>query len=137
MRRFNLEEAKAGKPVCTKDGRQVEILCFDTGIKDYPVEGKIRASGGHYNVYTWTKDGRFFANVLSSADLMMGEGETSICKNLKQVIFISLNLLAVFMLFFFIRRTETIGEGLACVFIQMMIGLQTYLIIKRENDEEN
>jgi len=29
MRQFNLEEAKAGKPVCTLDGRKVRILCFD------------------------------------------------------------------------------------------------------------
>lgn len=29
MRPFNLEEAKAGKPVCTRDGRDVRIICFD------------------------------------------------------------------------------------------------------------
>ena len=29
MKPFNLEEAKAGKPVCTRDGRDVRIVCFD------------------------------------------------------------------------------------------------------------
>ena len=29
MKPFNLEEAKAGKPVVTRDGRNVRILCFD------------------------------------------------------------------------------------------------------------
>lgn len=28
-RDFNLEEAKAGKPVCTRDGRKARIICFD------------------------------------------------------------------------------------------------------------
>ena len=29
MKPFNLQKAKAGKPVCTRDGRSVRILCFD------------------------------------------------------------------------------------------------------------
>lgn len=29
MKPFNLKEAKAGKPVCTRDGRRVRIICFD------------------------------------------------------------------------------------------------------------
>lgn len=29
MKPFNLEEAKAGKPVCTRDGRDARIICFD------------------------------------------------------------------------------------------------------------
>lgn len=29
MKPFNLEEAKAGKPVCTRDGKDVKILDFD------------------------------------------------------------------------------------------------------------
>ena len=30
MKPFNLEEAKAGKPICTRDGRRVEIISFET-----------------------------------------------------------------------------------------------------------
>lgn len=29
LRPFDLEAAKAGKPVCTRDGRKVRIICFD------------------------------------------------------------------------------------------------------------
>lgn len=29
LRPFNLEEAKADKPVCTRDGRKARIICFD------------------------------------------------------------------------------------------------------------
>lgn len=29
MKPFNLEAAKAGKPVCTRDGRKARIICFD------------------------------------------------------------------------------------------------------------
>ena len=29
MKEFNLKEAQAGKPVCTRDGRKARIICFD------------------------------------------------------------------------------------------------------------
>ena len=29
MKPFNLEDAKAGRPVCTRDGRKARIICFD------------------------------------------------------------------------------------------------------------
>lgn len=29
MKEFDLEKAKAGHPICTRDGREVRILCFD------------------------------------------------------------------------------------------------------------
>ena len=29
LKSFNLEDAKAGKPVCTRDGRKARIICFD------------------------------------------------------------------------------------------------------------
>lgn len=29
MKPFNLEEVKAGKPVCTRDGRKARIVCWD------------------------------------------------------------------------------------------------------------
>lgn len=41
MKPFDLEEAKAGKPVCTRDGRKVRIICFDR-MGNYPIIGLIR-----------------------------------------------------------------------------------------------
>ena len=34
MKPFNLEEAKAGKPVQTRDGRKARIVCFDAQDRD-------------------------------------------------------------------------------------------------------
>lgn len=35
---FNLEQAKAGKPVCTRDGRKARIICFNAKtLCDYPI----------------------------------------------------------------------------------------------------
>ena len=40
MRKFNLEEAKAGKAVVTRTGRPVRILCFDAKGSDPIVDRK-------------------------------------------------------------------------------------------------
>jgi hypothetical protein len=37
MKPFNLEEAKAGKPVCTRDGKRVEIISFENPNSVYPI----------------------------------------------------------------------------------------------------
>ena len=37
MKEFNLEQARQGKPVCTRDGRNVRILCFDRKDKYYHI----------------------------------------------------------------------------------------------------
>ena len=34
LKEFDLEAAKAGKPVCTRDGRKARIICFDAKRKD-------------------------------------------------------------------------------------------------------
>ena len=41
MKPFNLEEAKAGKPVCNGYGMDVRILCYDLKDDKYPVAGAI------------------------------------------------------------------------------------------------
>lgn len=37
MKPFNLDEAKAGKPVITRDGRDVRIVCFDRKHEDFTI----------------------------------------------------------------------------------------------------
>lgn len=37
MKKFNLEEAKAGKPVITRDGSEARIICFDMKNDLYPI----------------------------------------------------------------------------------------------------
>ncbi|MBR1773910.1 MAG: hypothetical protein IJ759_00120 [Bacteroidales bacterium] len=64
MKEFNLEEAKAGKPVCTADGRKARIVCFDLKnnhrhplivlIEDY--------ESGEEHVYYYTEQGSLYGD---------------------------------------------------------------------------
>ena len=69
MKPFNLEEAKAGKPVCTKDGRKARIICFDAK-GDYPIialiDNTTKETGLHY-----TLNGTVYVCTGSGYDLMM------------------------------------------------------------------
>lgn len=77
MKPFNLEEAKAGKPVCTRDGRRVEILSFDNPNNGYPILARVFSDNTNYNNFVFTQEGYFFNdNREFGADLMMVENET-------------------------------------------------------------
>ncbi len=41
MKPFNLEEAKVGKPVCTRDGKRVEIISFENPNSVYPILARV------------------------------------------------------------------------------------------------
>lgn len=45
MKPFDLEAAKAGKPVCTRDGRKARIICFDRNW-EYPIVALIECENG-------------------------------------------------------------------------------------------
>jgi hypothetical protein len=53
---FDAEQAKQGKPVCTKDGRPVRILCYDRD-NDLPIVALIREWDGEQSVATYTMEG--------------------------------------------------------------------------------
>lgn len=77
MKPFNLEEAKAGKPVYTRDGRRVEILSFDNPNNGYPILARVFSDNTDYNDFMFTQEGYFFNdNREFRADLMMVENET-------------------------------------------------------------
>lgn len=77
MKPFNLEEAKAGKPVCTRDGRRAEILSFDNPNNGYPILARIFSNNTKYYNLVFNKEGYFFdENKEFRADLMMVEDET-------------------------------------------------------------
>lgn len=79
MKPFDLEEAKAGKPVCTRDGRKVEIISFEHPIKGYPILAKVFFGKDDYEEFTFAESGTFFvAGKESEADLMMAEDEIEI-----------------------------------------------------------
>ena len=76
MKPFNLEEAKAGKPVCTRDDRRVEILSFDNPNNGYPILARVFSDNTDYNDLLFTQEGCFFNDSREfDADLMMVEDE--------------------------------------------------------------
>lgn len=56
LKEFNLEAAKAGKPVCTRDGRKARIICFDLNNKNFPIVAIIN-SDTEENAYQYDIDG--------------------------------------------------------------------------------
>ena len=50
LKPFNLEAAKAGKPVCTRDGRKARIICFDriSGDDYYKIVACVTAFDGDF-----------------------------------------------------------------------------------------
>lgn len=68
---FNLEEAKKGRPVCTRDGRKARIICFDRkGFEHIPILALIEINGKEEYFYTygnngiWAKNGQETVNDL-------------------------------------------------------------------------
>lgn len=73
LKPFNLEEAKAGKPVCTRDGRKARIICFDAkdtqpiiGLYEKDIDGIAREYLCSYHM-----DGRMYDDQDCGYDLMM------------------------------------------------------------------
>ena len=57
---FNLEKAKAGAKLRTRDGKPVEILKWDTR-EDFPIKGMIKREEQDVNMY-WTSEGFWCKN---------------------------------------------------------------------------
>lgn len=69
LKPFDFEAAKAGKPVCTRDGRKARIICFDTINKgNYPIIALLEDKGCE-DIFYYNKDGK--CNVGTERDLMM------------------------------------------------------------------
>lgn len=86
MKPFNLEEAKAGKPVCTKDGRPARIICFDRKSNEgYPIVALITNSNNNEDISTYNTAGKFYHAGPSDLDLFMvskkHEGWTNLYKD--------------------------------------------------------
>ena len=83
LKPFDLEAAKAGKPVCTRDGHKARIICFDFRISDgtcmiaaiecgktetifyYDLDGKCRGYGNNnYDLITLPEKKEGWVNVM-------------------------------------------------------------------------
>ena len=70
MKEFNLEEAKAGKPVCTRDGKDARIICFDA--KGYTLIIALVYYDEYEVCFPYTANGRIHTiDKVSNMDLMM------------------------------------------------------------------
>ena len=74
LKPFNLEAAKSGKPVCTRDGRKTRIICFDAKRKD---ENSIIALvpskdyPGFEDLIAYPNNGNYYGGHENDGDLMM------------------------------------------------------------------
>ena len=72
MKPFNLEQAKAGAPVCTRDGRPVRIVCYDLkGYKSYPILALIENTVGAESTMSDALNGHQSLDSETGIDLMM------------------------------------------------------------------
>lgn len=74
LKKFDLEAAKAGKPVCTRDGRKARIICFDAKRKD----GKnimalipSKEYPGFEDLVAYPNNGNYHGGHENDGDLMM------------------------------------------------------------------
>lgn len=70
LKEFDLEAAKAGKPVCTRDGRRARIICFDRNW-EYPIVALIECENGEEMISACDKDGKARIYETQGTDLMM------------------------------------------------------------------
>ena len=72
LKPFSLEDAKEGKPVCTRDGRKARIICFDLqSIGKTPIVAAVQVTDKQEVISHYYEDGRLFVNGKSGLDLMM------------------------------------------------------------------
>lgn len=78
---FDLNAAKDGKPVCTKDGRPARIICFDTKGDIYPIIALVEDNGLEVTIH-YNEEGKS-CNDDGDEDLMMAP-EISESESMKQ-----------------------------------------------------
>nr|DAF75823.1 MAG TPA: hypothetical protein [Caudoviricetes sp.] len=88
LKPFDLEAAKAGKPVCTRDGRKARIICFDAKCNK-PIVALIYDCNKE-TVLQYLENGRFFVDQIDKYDLMMlpqkKEGWVNIYKDFEDTV---------------------------------------------------
>lgn len=85
LKEFDINLAKQGQPVCTRDGGKARIICFNSTLKNYPLVVLIEGNEGEYP-YVYTAEGKIDEDERESVfDLMMlpekKEGWINVYKN--------------------------------------------------------
>ena len=85
LKPFDIQKAREGKPVCTRDGRKARIICFDWK-SDTSIVALIMGDNDREEIHSYYKNGKSVRNQEYSCDLMMlpekKEGWINICRNL-------------------------------------------------------
>ena len=72
LKPFDLQKAREGKPVCTRDGRKARIICFDLqSIEKTPIVAAVHVTDKQEVISHYYEDGRQFVDGISELDLMM------------------------------------------------------------------
>ena len=70
LKPFDIQKAREGKPVCTRDDRKARIICFDAK-GTFPIIALVDENAEEY-AFSYTEDGKFSAETaISNKDLMM------------------------------------------------------------------
>ncbi len=102
LKEFDLEAAKAGKPVCTRDGRKARIISFDrkflfNGVS-YPIIALVEDTAKEETIYGYNEKGKVIIenDTPYKDDLMMlpqkKEGWVRIYKSASNVYYLSSNI---------------------------------------------
>ena len=72
LKPFDIQKAREGKPVCTRDGRKARIICFDLqSIEKTPIVAAVQVTDKQEVISHYYEDGRQFVDGISELDLMM------------------------------------------------------------------
>lgn len=73
LKPFDLQAARSGKPVCTRDGKKARILCFDR-IASTPIVALVKTRDTLEKVYQYYNNGRCYnSNGRIKNDLVMDD----------------------------------------------------------------
>ena len=70
LKPFDIQKARAGKPVCTRDGRKARIICFDKK-GDFPIVALVNDYNEEEYIKNYDKFGKRFIDGETTDDLMM------------------------------------------------------------------
>ena len=70
LKPFDIQKAREGKPVCTRDGRKARIICFDRN-DNTPIVALIESVNHVEILQCYYNDGKVYHEVVSNYDLMM------------------------------------------------------------------
>ena len=70
LKPFDLNAAKLGKPIYTRDGRKARIICFDLKNDEYPIVAAV-GNDSSETLFSYTTNGEIADGIESDKDLMM------------------------------------------------------------------